>query len=152
MSHSDQANIVKDKSQHAQLRARDLNGRQRTAYFEYTAVAGDSGLQDLIPIDDNCRLLEGRIYSDGLGAGATLDLGLRDFGSSGEISPGVADDPDFLESALATNAALSADINASDSGLGNGYVTQRKLWLTGTLGAAPTAGQKVWGYITFVQD
>lgn len=99
-----------------------------------TPLAQDD-VVDLALIPEGTSLLLGEVSFEAMGAGATLDLGLRAQDGSGflDVAGTVADDEDFLASAIDVSAA---GYQTFQSQAGFYYVTEKPLYLTGTTAGA----------------
>lgn len=138
------------------LRANELSGRVRCAYFVYTASGAQAANQVLgfTKLPAGARYVGGRIYSDGAVATADLDVGLIAADGSGTIDAAgsVADDIDFLGDAIDIATAGAYDLLATEPAA-LGYLLEKECWVAGKLLTAGLADEDVLaGVIFYVTD
>jgi hypothetical protein len=98
-------------------------------------VLAQDDVLDIALIPQGTTLFLGEVSFEAMGAGATLDLGLRAADDSGFLDADgtVADDEDFFAAAIDVSAA---GYQTFQSQLGFYYTTEKPLYLTGTLAGA----------------
>lgn len=138
------------------LKANELSGRVRCAFFNYVADGAQAADQVLgftkLPV--GARYLGGKVYSDGAVATADLDVGLIAADGSGFIDKAgtVADDIDLLGDAIDIATAGVYDLLDTEPAA-LGYLLEKECWVAGKLLTAGLAdGDVLTGVIFYVTD
>lgn len=149
---------------HAPIKANELHGRVRIAYFQFQAdrdatggVVAQNDTVRLAQLPEGARLIGGTIKHGAFGASVTLDLGLRGLDNSGFITKAitgggaVADDPDAIATDLDVAAAGQKALFEEAAYLF--YETDKEVELYCTFeGANPADNVELSGVIHYVVD
>jgi len=145
---------------HAPLKANELHGRVRMAYFQFKAdrdAAGAVVAQNddvrLCNIPSGARLIGGTVTHGAFGASVTVDFGLRAADNSGFLDKAgtVADDPDAIATNLDVAAAGSKVLFEELAYLH--YETEKELELYVLFeGANPADNVELAGHLLYVVD
>ena len=137
------------------LKANELSGRVRTAFFQYIAIGAQAANQVLgfTRIPKGARYLGGTIVSSGAISSAKLDVGFIASDESGELdAAATADDIDFIGDNLDIAATAALDLLDTEPAA-FGYVTQKDVWIAGKLLTAGLAdGDTLTGVVYYVTD
>lgn len=137
------------------LKANELSGRVRCAFFNYVADGAQAANQVLAftQLPAGARYLGGKVHSSGAVATADLDVGLIAADASGEIDKSAtADDIDFLGDAIdIATAGVYNLLDTEPDALG--YLLEKPCWVAGKLLTAGLAdGDVLKGVIFYVTD
>ena len=137
---STQATTMDDPG-HLQLKPNEAHGRKRTAYFDYTTVAGTviNDTLDLNEIPIGARIIGGNLAFGALGAGATVGIGYSGAATRYKAQTSAAAAGNFdIARTLAEN-------------YGDELTLRQRLILT-FAGANPASGIVIKGHIDYVVD
>lgn len=139
----DSDQVAKIRSQdYEKLKPNELYGRRRVSFGTITVDAAQNAVVGMVKVPAQCRILVGRLLTTAMGSSVTATVGIAGQDGSGyyDAAETLADDADFFLGSTDVSAA-STTAFANTIALNAGYVTDKEVIVTVTLGGAnPDSG------------